>query len=183
MPCTSAAPKQQASAPADDLVFTHDFFTPYEAAAHSALLLIARARSELATRLPGEDVCAVTYRLKTPQSIRGKLLKKGLPPSCAAAGAALRDIAGLRVVLSSVHAVYLFAELLTASPAAQHIGLHDYIAKPKQSGYRSLHVLLRMSVTVDGQSLTVPVEIQLRTVPMDLWATIEHGIYYKPKKE
>lgn len=183
MPCTSAAQKQQAFAPADDPVFTPAFFTPYEAAAHSALLLIARARSELAARLPGEDVCAVTFRLKTPQSIRGKLTKKGLPPSAAAASAALRDIAGLRVVLSSVRAVYLFAELLSDSPGVQHIGLHDYIASPKKSGYRSLHVLLRVPVTVCGQMMTAPVEIQLRTVPMDLWATVEHAACYKPQTE
>ena len=182
MPCTSAAQKQQASAPADDSVFTPEFFTPYEAAAHGALLLIAHARGELTARLPGEDVCAVTYRLKTPQSIRGKLIKKGLPASAAAAGAALRDIAGLRVVLTSVRAVYLFAALLTESPAAQYIGVHDYIAAPKKSGYRSLHVLLRIPVTAGGEAMMAPVEIQLRTVPMDLWATIEHGVCYKPVK-
>lgn len=183
MPCTSAAQKQRAFAPADDPVFTPAFFAPYEAAARSALTLIARARSELAARLPGEDVCAVTYRLKTPQSIRGKLIKKGLPPSAAAAGAALRDIAGLRVVLSSVRAVYLFAELLAGSPGASCIGLHDYIAAPKKSGYRSLHVLLRLSVSAGGQEMTVPAEIQLRTVPMDLWASAEHSLCYKPQNQ
>ncbi|MBQ7825441.1 MAG: hypothetical protein IJ337_03705 [Clostridia bacterium] len=182
MPCTSAAQKQQVFAPAEDPVFTPSFFTPYEAAAHSTLLLIAHARSELSALLPGEDVCAVTYRLKTPQSIRGKLVKKGLPPSAAAAGAALRDIAGLRVVLSSVSAVYRFADLLISAPGAQCIGVHDYIAEPKKSGYRSLHVLLNIPVTFLGESLMVPVEIQLRTVPMDLWATIEHGVCYKPVK-
>jgi len=178
----SAAQRRQDAPPAVDSVFTPDFFRPYEAAAHSALLLISRARSELSA-LGGGDVCAVTYRLKTPQSIRGKLMKKGLPLSAEAAGAALQDIAGLRVVLSSVDAVYRFKELLTASSFAPCIGIDDYIAAPKQSGYRSLHVLLNMPVMSGGEMMMAPAEIQLRTAAMDLWASIEHGICYKPQKQ
>ena len=166
---------------AADPVFTPVFFAPYEAAAHSALLLISCARNELVSLAPGEDVCAVTYRLKTPQSIRGKLRKKGLPLSAAAAGAALMDVAGLRVVLTSVGAVYRFKELLTASSFAQCIGVNDYIAAPKKSGYRSLHVLLNIPVISSGGPVMVPAEIQLRTEAMDLWANIEHGICYKPQ--
>ena len=182
MPGISAVQKQQGAAPAEDSVFTPDFFKPYEAAAQVALLLISRARSELIAQ-QGGDVCAVTYRLKTPQSIRGKLRKKGLPPSSAAAGAALQDIAGLRVVLSSVDAVYRFAGLLTASSFAQPAGVDDYIACPKKSGYRSLHVLLDIPVILDGEMMMVPAEIQLRTAAMDLWASIEHGICYKPRQQ
>ena len=180
MPCISAVQKTLAHAPAADSVFTPDFFVPYEAAAQGALRLIARARSEL-TALEGGGVYAVTYRLKTPQSIRGKLMKKGLPPSAEAAGTALQDIAGLRVVLTSVGAVYRFAGLLTASSSAQTIGIDDYIASPKKSGYRSLHVLLNIPVTLDGETMMVPAEIQLRTAAMDLWANIEHSICYKPQ--
>ena len=106
---------------------------------------------------------------------------KGLPPSAASAGAALQDIAGLRVVLTSVGAVYRFAGLLTASSSAQTIGIDDYIASPKKSGYRSLHVLLNIPVTLDGETMMVPAEIQLRTAAMDLWANIEHSICYKPQ--
>ena len=181
MPGISAAQKKQAAAPAADPVFTPEFFRPYEAAAHSALLLISRARNKLAACDGGGDVCAVTYRLKTPQSIRGKLQKKGLPPSAAAAGAALQDIAGLRVVLSSVDAVYRFAGLLTASSFAQPAGVDDYIACPKKSGYRSLHVLLDIPVILDGEMMMVPAEIQLRTAAMDVWANIEHSVCYKPQ--
>ena len=178
----SAAQRKQEAPPAADSVFTPDFFRPYEAAAHGALLLISRTRSELAAH-GGGDVCAVTYRLKTPQSIRGKLMKKGLPLSAEAAGAALQDIAGLRVVLTSVDAVYRFKELLTASSFAQCIGVDDYIASPKKSGYRSLHVLLNIPVTLEGETMMAPAEIQLRTAAMDLWASIEHGICYKPQRQ
>ena len=179
MPCISAVQKTLAHAPAADSVFTPDFFVPYEAAAQGALRLIARARSEL-TALEGGGVYAVTYRLKTPQSIRGKLMKKGLPPSAEAAGTALQDIAGLRVVLTSVGAVYRFAGLLTAAPPAQTIGIDDYIASPKKSGYRSLHLIVRIPVYIGSQSYMVPTEIQLRTASMDAWASIEHALIYKP---
>lgn len=183
LPGSSAAQKQDAPFSAQDSIFTPAFFRPYEAAAHSALLMISGARHALSAIPDGGDVCAVTYRLKTPHSIREKLIKKGLPPSAEAACAALRDVAGLRVVLSSVAAVYRFAELLQNAPCAECIGVHDYIAAPKKSGYRSLHVLLRIPVILGREPMMVPVEIQLRTASMDLWATVEHDICYKPAKE
>ena len=179
MSVTSAAQKQWELSPAADPVFTPEFYRPYEAAAKSVLMLISGAANQLPA---GETVCAVTYRLKTPSSIRGKLIKKGLPPSASAADASLRDIAGLRVVLSSIDAVYRFADILLSSPGAQCVAVSDYIASPKKSGYKSLHLLLNVPVTLDGKALTVPAEIQLRTAAMDLWASIEHGIFYKPQR-
>lgn len=170
-------PKTQASC---DPIFTAEFYKPYEAAVQSALAMLCGARAEL--ERSGHSVYAVTFRLKTPSSIRGKLIKKGLPVSACAAGAALHDVAGLRVVLSSVGAVYRFAELLCTSPMAACTAAHDYIASPKPSGYRSLHLLMHVPVCVDGDSLITPVEIQLRTAAMDRWASIEHSLCYKPVK-
>lgn len=163
-----------------DPIFTAGFYRPYEAAVQTAFLMLCAARGELER---GEhSVRAITYRLKTPASIRDKLIKKGMPVSAAAAGAALHDIAGLRVVLSSVGAVYAFANLLCASPMAECVLAHDYIAVPKRSGYRSLHLLMYVPVSLDGDCLMTPVEIQLRTAPMDLWASIEHELCYKPAR-
>ena len=95
-------------------------------------------------------------------------------------GAALHDIAGLRVVLSSVESVYRYAALLTASPLAEFVLSRDYIAKPKASGYRSLHLLMMVPVIHRGQHIRVPIEIQLRTTAMDAWAVFDHDVYYKP---
>lgn len=156
-----------------ETVFTPAFYAPYEQAARAALALICDARALLGAQ---GGVRAVTYRLKTPASIRGKLQKRGLPVTAASA-ATLHDIVGLRAVLSDVGQIYRFARLLIASPSAEFLCARDYIASPKTSGYRSLHLILRLPC--DG-ARRVPVEIQLRTAPMDVWATLEHDACYKP---
>lgn len=166
----SIAFAQKKNAPhSGESVFTHAFYAPYERAAREALALICAVRAGA-----GESggVRAVTYRLKTPASIRGKLAKRGLPASDAQARA-LYDIAGLRVVLSDVETVYRFARMLLASPDVELIRVRDYIASPKPGGYQSLHLVLRLGGGV-------PVEIQLRTTPMDQWARLTHDACYKP---
>lgn len=161
-----------------DPVFSPAFFKPYEAAVETAFLMLCAARTRL--RESGSDVRAMTFRLKSPASIREKLVRRNLPVSCAAAASALHDVAGLRVVLPNVEQVYRFASLLRQSPVAQYAGMRDYIATPKRSGYRGLHLILLVPVCVDGQSQLVPAEIQLRTTAMDSWASIEHDLCYKP---
>ena len=166
----------QKTNPADagDPVFTSAFYAPYEHAARSAMAMVCSARAQLGE---ADGVRAVTYRLKTPASIRGKLQKRGLPQTEASA-ATLHDIAGLRAVLADEGQVYRFARILLASPMAELLQARDYIASPKSSGYRSLHLILHMP---GGERISrVPVEIQLRTAPMDLWAQLEHDACYKP---
>ena len=95
----------------------------------------------------------------------------------------LNDIAGLRVVLSSIEAVYRFAELLKKMDNWQFVLARDYIACPKASGYRGLHLVMHVPVCTGRQRAVVPVEIQLRTPAMDMWACVEHDLCYKPVKE
>ena len=159
--------------------FTPQFFVPYQCAVETTLEMLCDIRSRISIAC---EVHAVTFRLKSPASIRGKLLKKHLPTTAACAHAALQDIAGLRVVLGSTQAVYRFANLLRESIVFEIIEEHDYIAHPKKSGYRSLHLILRVPVCVCSQLYTVPVELQLRTASMDIWASIEHELIYKPGK-
>ena len=156
-------------------VFTPLFFAPYQAAIEAALQILCDVRA----RMPGPyDVRAVTFRLKSPASIRGKLLKKHLPVTASCAGAALQDIAGLRVVLDSTQSVYRFASFLRES--AEIIEEQDYIAHPKKSGYKSLHLIANVPVCILNRICVVPAEIQLRTAGMDVWASIEHELIYKP---
>lgn len=175
----SAPKRQPPKRSAADPVFSPSFYRPYAQAVETALFMLGSARSRL-VRETGEDVRSITYRLKSPASIRGKLLKKGLPVCEPAARAALHDVAGLRVVLPGEKQVYRFAALLRGSPVTRLLDEKDYIAEPKPSGYRSLHLVLGVPVSLRGQSLLVPVELQLRTAAMDMWASIEHDMVYKP---
>lgn len=162
--------------------FGFSFYAPYEAAVETAFLALCAARMQLEEESTPFAVRSMTFRLKSPASIRDKLTRRGLPQS--AEGAAyLHDIAGLRVVLSSVEAVYRFADILRASPSWQFVCARDYIAVPKKSGYRSLHLVMLVPICRNGKSTSVPVEIQLRTPAMDMWACIEHDLCYKPVKE
>ena len=162
--------------------FGFSFYAPYEAAVETAFLALCAARMQLEEESTPFAVRSMTFRLKSPASIRDKLTRRGLPQS--AEGAAyLHDIAGLRVVLSSVEAVYRFADILRASPSWQFVCARDYIAVPKKSGYRSLHLVMLVPICRSGKSASVPVEIQLRTPAMDMWACVEHDLCYKPVKE
>ena len=163
-----------------DPVFSPSFYRPYESAVETAFLMLCAARNRLGEEGDALGVRAMTFRLKSPGSIRDKLSRRGLPATQEAACETLHDIAGLRVVLSSVDRVYRFAALLRESPAAEFVSLRDYISSPKKSGYRSLHLIMRVPVQEDGQPLMIPVEIQLRTSAMDIWASIEHDAFYKP---
>lgn len=162
--------------------FGFSFYAPYEAAVETAFLALCAARMQLEEESTPFAVRSMTFRLKSPASIRDKLTRRGLPQN--AEGAAyLHDIAGLRVVLSSVEAVYRFADILRASPSWQFVCARDYIAVPKKSGYRSLHLVMLVPICRNGKSTSVPVEIQLRTPAMDMWACVEHDLCYKPVKE
>ena len=181
MPGIACAQKPNTPPPdGADPVFSSLFYKPYEAAAQSALQLLDNSRAILQAQTGENPVRSMTFRLKSPASIRDKLSKKGIPASSAAACSALRDIAGLRVILTTEEAVYRFADLIRKSPTCEYLCSHDYIAAPKPSGYRSLHLLLRIPVCLQAQAYMVPVEIQLRTYPMDVWASIEHAACYKP---
>ncbi|MBR4039829.1 MAG: hypothetical protein IKJ11_07010 [Clostridia bacterium] len=176
MPESAYAQKpDHAGHPVRDTEFCGEFYAPYEAAACAALALLGDARRQMPCR-----VLTVSYRLKTASSIREKLRRKGLPETPAAAVAALHDVAGLRAVLTDRQAVYSFAAVLLGRCALRLEDVHDYIAAPKQSGYRSLHLIVRVPVCLGGQTYCVPAEIQLRTASMDAWACAEHRLIYKP---
>ena len=164
-----------------DPEFSPAFYKPYEAAVETAFLTLCAARTQFELNTP-YAVRGMTFRLKSPASLRDKLARRGLPQDTSGAGR-IHDIAGLRVVLSSVEAVYRFAELLKKMDSWQFLAARDYIACPKPSGYRSLHLVMHVPVCVNRQRAIVPVEIQLRTPAMDMWACVEHDLCYKPVKE
>lgn len=125
----------------------------------------------------------IESRIKTLPSIIKKLSSMHVPVSITNAKKNLHDIAGVRVVCRYVDDIYRIANLLLSQDDICLILEKDYIKKPKDNGYRSLHIVVDVPVYMIEGRLLVPVEIQIRTVAMDFWATLEHGIRYKATEE
>lgn len=121
----------------------------------------------------------IETRLKTPRSIFNKLSKRGFPMTMESIHDNLTDIAGIRVICNYIDDAYRIAELLSAHNDIEVVERKDYIARPKPSGYRSLHLIVNVSVYMSEGSVKVPAEIQIRTIAMDYWATLEHRLKYK----
>lgn len=121
----------------------------------------------------------VSARVKSLDSILLKVLRKGLEPTAASVRANLTDIAGLRITCSFIADTYRVLETLTSQDDLTVISTKDYIANPKPNGYRSIHAILEVPVYLSSGPTSLRVEVQLRTIAMDFWASLEHKIYYK----
>lgn len=121
----------------------------------------------------------IESRLKSIQSMMHKLKRKNYAVSMQSAVENLMDIAGIRVICPYVQDVYTVADLLTTQDDVQLIEARDYIQCPKENGYRSLHLLIEIPVFLREGRIMVPVEVQIRTIAMDFWASLEHDLRYK----
>lgn len=122
-------------------------------------------------------------RMKSIQSMMEKLARHNEPRSIHTAVEKLMDIAGIRVICSYVQDVYTVAELLTQQDDIHLLRVRDYIKQPKSNGYRSLHLVVEIPVFLSEGRVMVPVEIQIRTIAMDFWASLEHSLRYKAQGE
>ncbi len=134
---------------------------------------------EFSTRYAHNPIHHMESRLKSLKSIVGKLHRKGLPLTLASAQAELYDIAGVRVICNYIDDIYDLANMLCSQADVEVLQRRDYIQKPKPNGYRSLHITVRIPVFLSTGSVGVPVEIQIRTIAMDFWASLEHQLRYK----
>ncbi|MFE7083983.1 GTP pyrophosphokinase family protein [Priestia megaterium] len=125
----------------------------------------------------------VSTRVKSPQSILNKVLKKGLSPSFKEMKENIRDIAGVRITCSFIEDIYKVCDLIESQHDITVIEIKDYIKKPKPNGYQSLHLIVQVPIFMSDRIENVCVEIQLRTIAMDFWASLEHKIYYKYNKK
>lgn len=121
----------------------------------------------------------IESRIKTPTSILEKLQRYGKEPTLENAERYIMDIAGIRIICSYIHDVYNLLELLERQDDLTIVTIKDYIADPKPNGYRSLHAIVRIPVYFLDKKELIPVEVQLRTVAMDFWASLEHDLKYK----
>jgi len=118
-------------------------------------------------------------RMKSMPSILNKLERKGLNPSVENAVDHLTDIAGVRVVCSYLEDIYTIADILRKQDDLHILRERDYIKDPKPNGYRSLHLIISVPVFLAEGKFYIPVEVQIRTIAMDFWASLEHHIRYK----
>jgi putative GTP pyrophosphokinase len=122
---------------------------------------------------------SIKTRLKTLPSIKGKLEQRGLPLTLESIRDNLSDIAGVRVICAFPDDVYALAEALLRQDDITLLRKKDYIANPKPSGYRSLHIIVTVPIYLSHEKKQMKVEVQLRTIAMDFWASLEHQLRYK----
>lgn len=121
----------------------------------------------------------LTTRVKSPEKTVEKLIRQGFEVSPESAKKNLHDIGGIRVICSFVEDIYVIYENLNQQTDLKIIGVKDYIKNPKPNGYRSLHLLIEVPVFLTDRMEKVVIEVQIRTIAMDFWASLEHKIYYK----
>ncbi len=155
------------------------FLLNYEFGIDEILTKINVLRSEYETIKDSSPIEHVSSRLKTPESIIGKMQRKGGPITLAGIRETVRDIAGVRVVCAFIEDTYRVAEAFTRQPDITVVEVKDYIKNPKPNGYKSLHLIVEVPVFLSTGPVSVPVEVQIRTIAMDFWASLEHKIYYK----
>ncbi len=125
----------------------------------------------------------IESRLKSAKSVIGKLQRKNLPINITSVRENLYDIAGIRVICNYVDDIYLIAKLLGQQDDICVIETKDYIKNPKENGYRSLHLVVEIPIFLSSGKQPIPVEIQIRTIAMDFWASLEHHLHYKTNGE
>lgn len=118
-------------------------------------------------------------RLKSPESIMNKLYRKGGARSLTEIKSCIQDIAGIRITCSFLSDIYRISQMLQNQKDLNIIAVKDYIKNPKPNGYKSLHLLVEVPVFMSDREELVCVEIQIRTIAMDFWASLEHKIFYK----
>ncbi len=118
-------------------------------------------------------------RLKTPESIVKKLKRNGYESTIENMVRYVNDIAGVRIICSFTSDIYRIAEMISNQKDISVLKVKDYIMNPKNSGYRSYHMIVSLPVYLSDRIVNVKVEIQIRTVAMDFWASLEHKIQYK----
>lgn len=121
----------------------------------------------------------IKSRIKSPESIVKKLKRHGLESTIHNMIHRVNDIAGIRIVCSFTSDIYRIAEMIGKQNDLTVISVKDYIKHPKESGYKSYHMLVSVPVFLSDSVVDIRVEIQIRTIAMDFWASLEHKIYYK----
>ena len=164
---------QESIAPAEE------FFAEYACAIMEVETKFKVLNEMFSLKYDGNPIESITSRVKGYVSIIRKVIKKNIPRNLASIEENIHDIAGVRVICSFVDDIYRLANCLLQQDDVTLISQKDYIKNPKPSGYRSLHLIISVPIYLENEKKDVKVEVQLRTIAMDFWASLEHKLKYK----
>ncbi len=157
----------------------HAILQKYEAAMREMTVRFEILDRDLSLRRNRNPIHHIESRIKSPVSIYDKLLRYGKEPTIANLEEYLMDVAGVRVICSYEQDVKSLMGLLRRQDDLEIVRIKNYIENPKPNGYRSLHAIVRIPVYFMDSKQMVPVEVQIRTIAMDYWASLEHDLKYK----
>lgn len=155
---------------------------PYRAAMSIIQTKLELLDDEMRCTLEHSPIHNIKSRIKTADSIIEKLYRKQLSVSIYGIEK-LQDIGGLRVICRYINDIYDIAKMLLMHEDITLIRQSDYIKNPKPNGYRSLHLIVNVPVYQKDGMVLIPIEIQIRTIAMDMWASLEHNLHYKADQE
>jgi putative GTP pyrophosphokinase len=142
--------------------------------------------AEFECKYKRNPIKSITTRLKKTESIVSKLLRNNFPLTLESVESNINDVAGIRVICPYIDDIYKIADALLSQDDVTLIKKKDYIQNPKPSGYRSLHLIVSVPVFFEGGKKDVKAEVQIRTIAMDFWASLDHQMKYKrniPERE
>ena len=155
---------------------------PYKAAIKIIKIKLEIIDQNLEFKYGHSPIHNIQYRIKSPKSIINKLERKKLEKNIEGIKK-INDISGLRVLCNYINDIHYIAQLLILQEDVVLIKYNNYITYPKKNGYRSLHLIVTVPVYQNDLLINVPVEIQIRTIAMDCWASLEHELVYKADKK
>lgn len=159
------------------------FVMPYKFAIDEVSTKINILREEFTHLHDYNPIEHVSSRLKSVESIVKKVQRKNIDLSIEAIRQEMKDIAGVRITCSFRSDIYKIKEMIESQRDVKVLEVKDYFKEPKPNGYRSLHMIIEIPVFLSDRVENTPVEIQIRTIAMDFWASLEHKIFYKYNKD
>jgi putative GTP pyrophosphokinase len=163
----------------ESLGIIREMFTLYTCAVREVNTKLENLNQEMEFRKERNPIQYIDYRIKSPQSILEKMRRNHLEIKAETVWDEITDVAGIRVVCSYIEDIYAIADMLTRQDDVTLLKKKDYIKHPKESGYRSLHLIIETPVFLSDRKHLVKVEVQIRTIAMDFWASLEHQLRYK----
>lgn len=167
----------------DEIRHATSYMTYYRCALMEIEAKLRALNEQFATLEDYNPIETIKTRLKTPESIAEKMERRGLPFDFSLVEREIKDIAGVRVICPFISDIYTIAERLLMREDIKLLERRDYIREPKKNGYRSLHLIVQVPIYLTEGKRMMCVEIQLRTIAMDFWASLDHRLSYKKEMD